>query len=63
MSDARIAKIRELQKLNEELRARVAELTKERDDYVEGLREIELGGQPADNIARWTLEKWGKSTQ
>ena len=41
----------------------VAELAKERDDYVEGLREIELGGQPADNIARWTLEKWGKSTQ
>ena len=41
----------------------VAGLTKERDDYVEGLREIELGGQPADNIARWTLEEWGKSTQ
>ena len=63
MSDARIAKIRELQKLNEELRARVAELTKERDDYAEELQDIEQGCGPADNMANRVLAKWGKSTQ
>ena len=42
---------------------RVAELTKERDDYIEELQDIEQGCGPADNMAQHVLKKWGKSTQ